>query len=106
MDIWNANRNEDFWGKNNTGFSANAFAPARWDHILETGKCPKDFTHFGFGHGARVCPGQFLGMLEVGLVVGAFVKLFRFKAVNETTGACAGVTTKPDDGVLLNLELR
>ena len=106
LDIWNANRNEDFWGQSNTGFPASAFVPARWDHISENGKCPKDFMHFGFGHGARVCPGQFLGMLEVGLVVGAFVKVFRFKAVNETTGASAGVTTKPDDGVLLNLELR
>lgn len=106
LDIWNANRNEDFWGENVTGFPASIFAPARWDHILEKGKCPKDFMHFGFGHGARVCPGQFLGMLEVGLVVGAFVKVFRFKAVNETTGTCAGVTTKPSDGVLLKLELR
>jgi cytochrome P450 len=106
LDIWNANRNEDFWGESITGFPASAFAPARWDFILEKGKCPKDFMHFGFGHAARVCPGQFLGMLEVGLVVGAFVKVFRFQAVNATTETRAGVTTKPDDGVLLNLELR
>jgi len=44
--------------------------------------------------------------LEVGLVVGAFIKLFRFKAVSNTTGARAGVTTKPDDGVLIDIELR
>lgn len=106
LDIWNANRSEDFWGESMTGFPASAFAPARWDFILAKGACPKDFMHFGFGHAARVCPGQFLGMLETGLVVGAFVKIFRFQAVNQTTGTRAGVTTKPDDGGLLNLQLR
>jgi len=106
LDIWNANRNEDFWGKDISGFPADIFAPTRWDILAEKGKSPKDFMHFGFGHGARVCPGKFLGQLEVGLVVGAFIKVFRFKAVKETTGVRAGVTTKPDDGVLLDLELR
>jgi cytochrome P450 len=106
LDVWNANRNEDFWGKEVSGFPADIFAPARWDVLARNGKCPRDLMHFGFGHGARVCPGKFLGQLEVGLVVGAFIKVFRFKAVKETTGARAGVTTKPDDGVLLDLELR
>ena len=106
LDIWNANRNEDFWGKAISGFPAEIFAPARWDVLAKEGKKPKDLMHFGFGHGARVCPGKLLGQLEVGLVVGAFIKVFRFKAVNQTTGARAGVTTKPDDGVLLDLELR
>lgn len=106
LDIWNANRNEDYWGESITGFPADTFAPARWDYLAEQGKRPKDFMHFGFGLGPRVCPGKFLGQLEVGLVVGAFIKVFRFKAATETTGARAGVTTKPDDGVLLDLELR
>jgi len=106
LDIWNANRNEDFWGKDISGFPADTFAPKRWDVLAEKGKCPRDFMHFGFGYGARVCPGKFLGQLEVGLVVGAFIKVFRFKAVNEEMAARAGVTTKPDDGVLLDLELR
>ena len=44
--------------------------------------------------------------LEVGLAVGAFVKIFKFSAVNESTPARAGVSTKPGDGVLVNLELR
>src|SRR5262245_65930975 len=59
-----------------------------------------------FGHGPRVCPGKYLGQLEVGLVVGAFVKLFRFKAVHDANEARAGVSTKPVDGVLMELELR
>ncbi len=106
LDIWNANRCEDFWGEAISGFPADIFAPARWDVLAQKGISPKATMHFGFGHGARVCPGKFLGQLEVGLVVGAFVKLFRFRAATKATGARAGVTTKPDDGVLLDIELR
>ncbi len=62
--------------------------------------------HFGFGHGPRVCPGKHLGQLEVALVVGAFVKLFRFRAVNPQCDVKAGVSTKPGDGTLVDLELR
>lgn len=106
LDIWNANRSEDFWGEDITGFPADAYAPERWDVLAQKGARPKDFMHFGFGLGPRVCPGKFLGQLEVGLVVGAFIKVFRFEAVNKTAGARAGVTTKPGDNVLLNLQLR
>jgi cytochrome P450 len=62
--------------------------------------------HFGFGNGPRVCPGQHLGQLEVGLVVGAFGKLFRFRAVKPECAVKAGVSTKPRDGTLIELELR
>lgn len=106
LDIWNANRNESFWGKDISGYPADAFAPARWDVLASAGITRKNLTHFGFGLGARVCPGQFLGQLEVGLVVGAFIKVFKFKAVKNVTGVRAGVTTKPDDGTSLDLELR
>lgn len=106
LDIWNANRNESFWGSDISGYRADAFAPARWDVLASAGITRKNLTHFGFGLGARVCPGQFLGQLEVGLVVGAFIKVFKFKAVSNLTGARAGVTTKPDDGTLIDLELR
>ena len=106
LDIWNANRNEFFWGKEVSGYQAGSFAPARWDVLAREGITRKNLTHFGFGLGARVCPGQFLGQLEVGLVVGAFIKVFKFKAVNNATEARAGVTTKPDDGTLIDLELR
>jgi hypothetical protein len=44
--------------------------------------------------------------LEVGLVVGAFVKLFRFRAVDSKNEAKAGVSTKPSDGTLVELQLR
>lgn len=106
LDIWNANRNEFFWGKEISGKCADLFVPERWDVLASKGISPRNLMHFGFGHGARVCPGQFLGQLEVGLVVGAFIKVFRFSAVHKTTDTRAGVTTKPDDGVLIDLALR
>src|SRR2546425_1057757 len=106
LDVWHANRCEDFWGAALTGYSAEAFAPDRWDILAKQGRSAKDILHFGFGHGPRICPGKFLGLLEVGLVVGAFVKIFRCTAVNAETRSRAGVSTKPADGALVDLELR
>lgn len=106
LDVWHANRCDEFWGEAVTGFPATAFAPERWEFLARKGLTPKDMLHFGFGHGPRFCPGRSLGLLEVGLVVGAAVKLFRFTAANGPPEARAGVSTKPADGVLVDLELR
>ncbi|MEZ6128092.1 MAG: cytochrome P450 [Planctomycetaceae bacterium] len=106
LDVWHANRHEDHWGMAATGFPALKFAPERWDVLASKGVHSKDMLHFGFGHGPRVCPGKHLGQLEVGLVVGSFVKKFRFHAVHQENPERAGVSTKPRDGVLLNLQLR
>ena len=106
LDVWHANRCEEFWGTAVSGYPADAFAPDRWNILAKKGITAKDMLHFGFGHGPRFCPGRYLGLLEVGLVVGAFVKLFKFTAVGKTTPAKAGVSTKPADGVLVDLELR
>lgn len=70
------------------------------------GRGSKEVLHFAFGHWPRVCPGKHLGQLETALVVGAFVKLFRFRAVQAASGVKAGVSTKPSDGTLAELELR
>jgi len=106
LDIWHANRHEDHWGVQATGYPAIEFVPERWAEMAALGRGSKEILHFGFGHGPRVCPGKHLGQLEVGLVVGAFVKMFRFKAVNPENLAKAGVSTKPSDGTLVDLELR
>lgn len=106
LDIWHANRCEEYWGVKATGYPASDFAPNRWGVLTSQGHVSKEFLHFGFGHGPRVCPGKFLGQLEVGLVVGAIVKKFKFRAVNSDDCAKAGVSTKPLDGVLVDLELR
>jgi len=106
LDVWNANRCEDFWGEAVTGYPATAFAPDRWELLAKKGITSRDLLHFGFGHGPRFCPGRFLGLLEVGLAVGAVVRMFKFTAVTEIKKPRAGVSTKPADGVLVNLELR
>jgi len=106
LDVWHANRHDDHWGVDSTGYAAAEFVPERWAELAIRGRATKDTLHFGFGHGPRVCPGKHLGQLEVGLVVGAFVKLFRFQAIHPENAARAGVSTKPLDGVLVDLELR
>ena len=105
LDVWHANRLEEHWGREKTGYPASEFHPDRWDNI-DASERPKDFLHFGFGYGARVCPGQHLGELETALVVGGIVKLFDFEGVSESVEPKAGVSTKPDDGVLVRLRLR
>ncbi len=106
LDVWNANRCEEFWGEKVTGHPAAKFAPERWTDMEKCGRSAKEMLHFGFGYGPRFCPGRSLGLLEVGLVVGAVVKLFRFTAAHPNTAARAGVSTKPADGVLVDLEIR
>ena len=106
LDVWHANRNEDQWGEEKTGYPADIFAPERWENILADKGRSKEFLHFGFGHGARVCPGKHLGQLEVALVVGVFVKLFQFEAKCVENPVKAGVSTKPADGTLVQMELR
>jgi len=106
LDVWHANRHDDHWGPTITGYPAAEFAPERWEKLAADKGASKKHLHFGFGHGPRVCPGKHLGQLEVALVVGVFVKLFRFRAVHEENHAKAGVSTKPADGTLVELELR
>lgn len=106
LDVWHANRHEDHWGVAVSGYPALEFAPERWAELARRGRDSKETLHFGFGHGPRVCPGKHLGQLEVALVVGALVKLFRFRALESNNPARAGVSTKPRDGVLVELELR
>ncbi len=106
LDVWNANRCEEFWGMAATGFAADAYEPERWRRLRDSGKNPADWLHFGFGHGARVCPGKFLGTLEVGLVVGGLVKLFEVWATQEPAKPMAGVSTKPADRTRVHLRRR
>ncbi|MEQ9406374.1 MAG: cytochrome P450 [Fuerstiella sp.] len=106
LDVWHANRHEDHWGEAVTGFSATEFAPDRWEQLAARRSPAREHLHFGFGHGPRVCPGKHLGQLEVALVVGVFAKLFCFRAVHPENDVQAGVSTKPADGTLVELELR
>jgi cytochrome P450 len=106
LDVWHANRHEDFWGKAVTGAPADRFAPERWWGKAATDQGTREWTHFGFGHGPRFCPGKNLGQLETALLVGGIIKLFHLRAVNPDNPAKAGVSTKPADGLLVVLRLR
>ncbi|MEM9253265.1 MAG: cytochrome P450 [Planctomycetota bacterium] len=106
LDVWHANRHEDHWGVEATGHPADRFVPERWESLDRSALRSQDLLHFGFGHGPRFCPGQHLGMVEVALVVAAFVRLFRFSAVDEDNPVEAGVSTRPKDGTLAELRLR
>jgi len=106
LDVWHANRHEDFWGEQVTGYPADEFHPERWTRLSTHERRASDLLHFGFGHGPRFCPGQHLGQLEVALAVGAFVKLFRFRAVDPALTPVAGVSTKPGCGVEVDISPR
>lgn len=106
LDVWHAGRHEDFWGTAVTGAPAHLFAPERWWGKGATDQGTREWTHFGFGHGPRFCPGKNLGQLETALLVGAVIKLFEVRAVHPDCPARAGVSTKPRDGVLVELRLR
>lgn len=106
LDVWHANRHEDHWGVGVTGFPADRFVPDRWIGRRATDQGTREWLHFGFGHGPRFCPGKNLGQMEVALVVGAVVKLFELRAVTSDNHARAGVSTKPADGVLVELRAR
>ena len=106
LDVWHANRHEDHWGAGVTGHAAEKFVPERWIGRGANDQGTKEWAHFGFGHGPRFCPGKNLGQMETALVVGAVVKLFELRAVNAENPARAGVSTKPRDGVLVELRIR
>lgn len=106
MDVWHANRHEDFWGVGVTGHPPDRFVPDRWIGRGATDQGTREWLHFGFGHGPRFCPGKNLGQMEVALVVGAMVKLFELRAPRPENSVRAGVSTKPSDGVLVNLCVR
>lgn len=105
LDVWHANRHEEHWGVPQTGHPADEFVPERWQTLAERGDA-KRWLHFGFGHGPRFCPGKNLGQLETALVVGVFVKLFTFRAVEQHNNPIAGVSTKPQDGTKVALRRR
>lgn len=106
LDVWDANRHEDHWGVQATGYPALDFVPERWAELAAKGRHSKDILHFGFGHGPRICPGKFLGQLEVALAVGALVKIFKIRSEATANPAKAGVSTKPAGGTVVLLELR
>jgi cytochrome P450 len=108
LATWHANRCEQHWGVEATGYPATAFAPDRWDakNMEARGRSSKDNLHFGFGHGPRVCIGKHFSEAEAFVCLTLFLRRFRFRAVQPTTEADSGISTRPRDKVELELSLR
>ena len=71
------------------------------------GAVSKDFLHFGFGHGARVCPGKHLGELEIALVVGCNLQALRVQGESTRSIPRRPVYQQNRmDGTLVELRLR
>ena len=108
LATYHTNRSEKHWGAATTGYPATAFVPERWDveNMAVRGRSSKDNLHFGFGHGPRVCVGKHFSEAEAFVCVSLFLRRFRFEAVEPTTAADSGVSTRPRDKVHLKLSLR
>jgi cytochrome P450 len=107
LATYHANRCEAHWGEAATGFPACAFAPERWDaaNLAGRGLATKDTLHFGFGHGPRVCIGKHFSEAEAFVCLVLFLRRFEFRAAGEVRAA-SGVSTRPADGVDVELTLR
>jgi cytochrome P450 len=108
LATYHAGRCERHWGVAATGYPAAAFVPERWDagNMAGRGRSSKDNLHFGFGHGPRVCIGKHFSEVEAFVCLMLFLRRFEFRAVREASEADAGVSTRPRDGVDLELSLR
>lgn len=107
LATYHANRCERHWGVAATGYPATAFAPERWDpeNMARHARSPKDNTHFGFGHGPRVCIGRSFSEAEAFICLTLFLRRFEFTAQGPGVAASSGVSTRPADGVVLDLRL-
>jgi cytochrome P450 len=108
LATYHANRCERHWGEAVTGYPASAFVPERWDaeNLAARGLSSKDVLHFGFGHGTRVCIGKHFSEAEAFVCLTLFLRRFEFTAVRPRTTTDAGISTRPRDGVEVDLSLR
>ena len=107
LDIWHANRHEDHWGVRSTGYPAIDIVPERWAEMSARGRESKEIPALRLRSRPESLPwktSRAVGSRPSSS--GAFVKLFKFKAENPENPAKAGVSTKPVDGALADLELR
>jgi cytochrome P450 len=95
---YQANRDEEKWGAEKTGFAANEFHPERFARPT-----PKMYS---FGGGVRVCLGLHMARLESGLMLYRFAQNFDLELKSEATMAVASeLSTHPSDG-RMKLRLR
>lgn len=108
LATYHANRCERFWGKSATGHPATAFVPERWDaaNMAAHGRSTSDNLHFGFGHGPRVCVGKHFSEAEAFVCLTLFLRRFEIRADGPTPAADSGISTRPRDGVDVEIRIR
>ncbi len=107
LATYHAGRNEKYWGVKTTGYPADGYVPERWNpgNMEKYGVTAATGYHFGFGHGARACSGKSFAQVEAFVGLNSFLRRFKVAAINEQVAAVSGVSTRPNDKVLVEVEL-
>ncbi len=97
--IYGVHRSEKFWEK------PSAFIPERFEAARKKEQTP--FAYLPFGGGPRFCIGQSFAMMEMQLIVAAFVQRYDFELEpGQEITTKPLVTLRPKDGVKLKLRTR
>ncbi|MGE0493404.1 MAG: cytochrome P450 [Vulcanimicrobiota bacterium] len=89
--LYSANRREDEWGVEKTGFPAHEFHPERFG---QGGARPS----MAFGTGRRQCLGQALGRLEAGMMLAKFAERFELASEHEPIKLLSDLSIHPENG--------
>ncbi len=95
---WHLQRHERLWDR------PDEFDPYRWQ--TDNGKARKRDAFIPFSAGPRVCPGAGFGRIEGVLMLGMFLKAFRFETVGAVPVPVAHLTVRSADGIYLRLTPR
>lgn len=106
LATYHAGRHETYWGVERTGYPATDYVPERWDpeNMKKHGMTVDDNMHFGFGHGPRACSGKNFAQVEAFVAMNLFMTHFKITGVNEHVRAASGISTRPEDKVLVSIE--